>query len=147
MMSELITNHVSAIFLGILITLVLTRIIASAKKSRKEKLDPPFIFGPIRGMYVCYQCDTIFNSVRCPACNEEAIIPLIYLTGSISQDERVANVIRRLREPVVLKLSTFQKGQPIIAEPESRPEPLNGGVSEIPDGILSSWPKAEHELS
>jgi len=132
MLSEFFTNHVSAIFLGILICLVLSRLIASFRKTRKEKPDPPFIFGPIRGMYVCYQCDTVFNTPQCPVCDEQAVIPLIHLTGSVIEDQRVAAVLRRLQEPTILKLSTFKNQQAAATASESRPESANGGMSEVP---------------
>jgi hypothetical protein len=37
----------------------------------------------IHGMFICYQCDTIFTTAYCPGCNEPAAIPLVRLTGSL----------------------------------------------------------------
>src|SRR5271157_5852608 len=96
MLNNFLTNHGLVTFPVLLFLLVLSGIIASRKKPRKERPDPPFIFGPIRGMYVCYQCDTIFNTPRCPECLAEAALPLIHLTGSITEDERVAALIRKM---------------------------------------------------
>src|SRR5208337_3057154 len=108
MLNDFFTNHGSVIFLSILLLVVLSGLISSRKKSRKERPDLPFIFAPIRGMYVCYQCDTIFNTVRCPKCNEGAVIPLVHLTGSVIEDERVAAVLGRLQRRSTWKLPTFQ---------------------------------------
>lgn len=100
MQAEISMNPVQMIFLGVLFFLVLSSLICSQKKrGRRERPDPVIIYGPIRAMYVCYQCDTIFNSSRCPRCNEEAVVPLIQLTGSIMEDERIAAVVGRLQGP------------------------------------------------
>ncbi len=133
MLNDFFTNHGSVIFLSVLFFLVLSGLISSRKKSRQERPDPPFIFAPIRGMYICYQCDTIFNTVRCAECNEEAIIPLIHLTGSIIEDKRAAAVIGKLQGRSTWKLPTFQTlqdGQAVASA--SRPEAPNGGASEVP---------------
>jgi hypothetical protein len=84
-------------------------------------------------MYICYQCDTIFNTVRCPQCGEQAVIPLIQLTGNIIENEGVAAVIGKLQGRSTRKLSTFQpfpERQAISAA--SRPEASNGGSSKVP---------------
>jgi len=132
MLSELFSNHGSAICLGILLCLVVWRVISSSRKSRKKiPVDPPSIFGPIRGMYVCYQCDTIFNTTQCPGCYEDAVIPLIHLTGSIMEDERVAAVIGRLQERNGWKLWNFQDGQKVTLAPASMPASSNGDAPAI----------------
>lgn len=133
MLNDFFTNHGPVMFISILVFLVLFGLVSSRKKSRQERPDPPFIFAPIRGMYICYQCDTIFNTVRCPECNEEAIIPLIHLTGSITEDKRVAAVVAKLQRRSTWKLptlQTFQDGQAVASA--SRPEASNGAASEIP---------------
>src|SRR5208283_4667647 len=104
MLSELFANHGESVFIVALIWVVLLGVTFSGRKSRKERPDPPSIFGPIRGMYVCYQCDTIFNTPQCPVCEEEATIPLIYLTGSVMQHERLTAMISRPQERGTLKL-------------------------------------------
>jgi predicted transcriptional regulator len=141
MLTDLFANHGSVIFLSILLLLVLSGLISSRKKARKERPDPPFIFAHIREMYICYQCDTIFNTARCPECNEEGIIPLIHLTGSIIEDERVAAVIGKMQGRSTWKLPifhTFQNGQAVASA--SRPEVSNGAASEVPVtiGLLPS---------
>jgi len=131
-------NNGLIIFPGLLFLLVLSGVISSRKKSRKEKPDPPSIFGPIRDMFVCYQCDTIFNTTRCPGCNEEAVIPLIHLTGIVLDDERVAAVIDKLQNHRTWKLPAFQvlQGeQPVMPEPASRKKPPNGSAPEVPMSI------------
>ncbi len=131
MLSELFTNHSQAAFIVILLWVVLLGVIFSRSKSRKERPDPPSIFGPIRGMYVCYQCDTIFNTAQCPTCFEEAMIPLIQLTGSVIQNERLAAMIDRLQVRSTWELPTFHDGETDTPTPASRPEPVNGGAYEV----------------
>jgi hypothetical protein len=136
MLNDFFTNHGYVIFFSILFFLVLSGIISSRKKYRRERPDPPSIFAPIRGMYVCYQCDTIFNTARCPECDEEAVIPLIHLTGSIIEDKRVAAVIGKLEGRGAWKLPVFQTlpdGQAVASA--SRPKASNGSASEIPATI------------
>ncbi|MGC8491064.1 MAG: hypothetical protein ACP5SH_04930, partial [Syntrophobacteraceae bacterium] len=139
MLSELFTNHGSAVFMVAFTAFVLSCVMASGRKfRRKEKLDPPPIFGPIRGMYVCYQCDTIFNTALCPNCNEEASIPLIHLTGSIQEDERVAAITNRIKTRGDWKLS-LPRGEQAV--PASLPNPANGNgkdSSEVPVTLLFS---------
>jgi hypothetical protein len=138
MLNDFYTNHGSAIFIGLFLSLFLSLIISSSrKKTRKERPDPPTISGPIRGMYVCYQCDTIFNTDQCPMCGEEAVVPLIHLTGSIMEDERVAVVISKLQKGITWKLPTFHDGQPIAEASASRPKSTNGGASEVPVTLSS----------
>ncbi len=148
MLNEFITNHGPVIFLGLLLLLVLSGIIFSGKKSRTEKPDPPSIFAPIRGMYVCYQCDTIFNTAQCPLCNEDAAIPLIHLTGSILENDRLAAVMEKLQGRSTWKLPTFQafeEGQEVA--PGYMPEVSNGGASEVPMTISALRPERSRELS
>ncbi len=148
MLNDLFTNHGSVIFFSILLLVVLSGLISSRKKSRKERPDLPLIFAPIRGMYVCYQCDTIFNTARCPKCGEEAVIPLIHLTGSVMEDERVASVLGRLQRRSTWKLPTFQSfqdGQAVTSE--SRPEVSNGSASEVPVTIAVLSSERGRELS
>jgi hypothetical protein len=132
MLNELYTNYGSGIFLGTLFCIVLLIAVSVRKKPRKERPDPPSIFGPIRGMYVCYQCDTIFNTVRCPGCNEDAVIPLVHLTGSILEDNRVASVISKLKERSAWEMPSFQDKQTATLEPASMLVSSNGGVSKVP---------------
>jgi uncharacterized alpha/beta hydrolase family protein len=132
MLSELITNHGQTALIVILLWVVLLGVILSRKKSRKDRPDPPSIFGPIRGMYVCYQCDTIFNTAKCPKCYEEAMIPLVQLTGSVIQNERLTAMISRLQGSSTLKLPIFQNSHVETPTPASRPEPVNGDASEVP---------------
>ena len=129
MLNELYMNHGSAIFLGTLISIVLIGAIAFRSKPRKDRPEPPAIFGPIRGMYVCYQCDTVFNTPQCPTCHEEATIPLIHLTGSIAQNERFTAMIDRLQEHSAWKLPAFEDKRVVVLEPARRPKSSNG-VSE-----------------
>ncbi len=148
MLNELFTNHGSAVFLSVLLLLTLASLISSSKKSRKERPDPPIIFAPIRGMYVCYQCDTIFNTPQCPECNEEAVIPLIHLTGSILENETASAVIGKLQGHHTWKLPTFQTfqyGKAITHA--SRPEASNGGAPEVPVAIEVLASESGRELS
>jgi hypothetical protein len=138
MLNEVYTNHGSAIFLGTLLCFVLFCILSSGRKSRKEKPDPPSLFAPIHGMYVCYQCDTIFNTAQCPICGEEAAIPLVHLTGSITEHESLAVVIGKLQEHSTWKLPTFPARQAIILAPPPGPKSSNGGVSEVPRTLRDS---------
>ena len=138
MLSNFLMDNSLVIFPGILLLLVLSGIISSRKKSRKEKPDPPAIFGPIRSMYVCYQCDTVFNTPYCPECNEEAVVPLIHLTGIVNDDERVAAVIDKLQNHRTWKLPAFQMlqgEQPVKPEPASVKKPPNGTATEVPVSI------------
>jgi hypothetical protein len=80
-------------------------------------------------MYVCYQCDTVFNTVRCPKCDEEAVIPLVHLTGSIVEDKRIAPVIGKLQEHSAWKLPAVEAERLIVLESARRPKSSNG-VSE-----------------
>jgi|GEM_PF-6575552 hypothetical protein len=148
MVNELFKDHALVIFISVMFLLVLARLISLSKKSREEKPDLPFLFGPIRGMYVCYQCDTIFNMLRCPVCDEEAILPLIHLTGSILENERVAAVIGKMQGRSTWKaptLQTFQDGQAVT--PASRPRASNGGASEVPVTIAAPTCERGRELS
>lgn len=149
MLSGLFTQYASAAFIVAVVALVLSRLAFSGKKSRrKEKPDPPAIFGPIRGMYVCYQCDTIFNTTQCPGCHEEAAIPLIHLTGSIMEDVRVAAVTNRLKVRANWKLPSLQNEQAIQPAPAVAPVPnsSNGDASEVPVKFLFA-PERGRELS
>ncbi len=133
MQNEFFTNHIQAFFLGTLLLTVLAAIIYPRKKNKKEKPDPPVIFGSIRGMYVCYQCDTIFNTLKCPVCNEEAVVPLIQLTGSIIEDGRVAAVVGKLQRCSTRKLPpllAFQDEHAVLPAPASKP--ANGDATEVP---------------
>ena len=129
MLNELYAHHGSAIFLGTLICVVLLGAISLRKKPRKQRPEPPAIFGPIRGMYVCYQCDTVFNTPQCPTCHEEATIPLIHLTGSIAQNDRFTAMIDKFQEHNVCKLPAFEDKRVGVLEPARRPKSSNG-VSE-----------------
>ena len=131
MLDELFRNHGQAAFIVILLGVVLLGVILSKRKFRKEKPDRPPIFGPIRAMYVCYNCDTIFNTVRCPMCREEATIPLIQLTGSVIQNERLTAMLDRLQMRGTFKLPTSRGGEKHAPTPASRPEAVNGGVYEV----------------
>ena len=135
MLNDFFANYGSMVFLGALILLVMSRIISSSRKSRKERSDPPFMFGPIRGMYVCYQCDTIFNTPKCPVCNEDATIPLIHLTGSVMQFERVSALISKLQENNSWKIPVSQDGQAITLALSTRPELVNNDELEVPVAI------------
>jgi hypothetical protein len=148
MLNEFFTDHGFVIFLSVTFLLVLSSFISFNKRYRGEKPDPPMIFGPIRGMYVCYQCDTIFNTCRCPKCNEEAIIPLIHLTGSVLENEKVAAVIGKLQGSSAWKVptfQTFQEGQAVT--PASRRKGSNGGASEAPVTIAALTSERGRELS
>jgi hypothetical protein len=127
MLGELITNHGESVFIVLLFWVVLTGVIFSRKKPRKERPDPPSIFGPIHGMYVCYQCDTIFNTARCPVCCEDAAIPLISLTGSVTQSEKLTAAINRLQARSTSELPVFQGSESYTSMPASEPEGANGG--------------------
>jgi uncharacterized alpha/beta hydrolase family protein len=148
MLSEFVTNHGEAAFVVILLWVVLLGVIFSRRKSRKERLDPPSIFAPIRGLFVCYQCDTIFNTPQCPVCEEEAAIPLIHLTGSVIQNERLSTLIDRLQERGTLKLPVFQyTDADAPAAAASRPGSANGGASEVPLTLSLPRPEKSRELS
>lgn len=145
MISGLFTNYGSAVFIVAFTAFILSCVMASGRKfRRKEKPDPVPIFGPIRGLYVCYQCDTVFNTAQCPNCHEEAAIPLIYLTGSILEDERVVAITNRIKTRGDWKLSLPQGEQPA---PASLPNPSNGkDSSEVPVSFLFSQQRGR-ELS
>jgi hypothetical protein len=49
----------------------------------------------IHGLYICHQCDVIFNTAYCPSCGEEGMIPLVRLTGSFAKLEYDMNKIRQ----------------------------------------------------
>ncbi len=121
-----------AIFLLAFLSLATAGVVSLGKKSRgKDRPDPPAIFAPIRGMYVCYQCDTIFNTAQCPGCHEDALIPLIHLTGTLMENERVSAVAVRLKEHAVRRFPA----------PESQlsaclPTPPNGDASKVPMTFL-----------
>ena len=145
MLNVLFTNYDSAIFIGAVLVFVFFLALFSGKKGRrKEKGDPPAIFGPIRGMFVCYQCDTIFNTTLCPVCHEEASIPLILLTGSIVEDERVAAVTNRLKARANWKLTPLQIEQAI--HPASVANSSNGDAPVVPVTFLYT-PERSRELS
>jgi uncharacterized alpha/beta hydrolase family protein len=129
---EFFTNHIQVVFLGALLLTVLVGVTFPRKNRQKEKPDPPVIFGSIRGMYVCYQCDTIFNTAQCPRCYEEAMIPLIHLTGSVMQNESLTAMISRLQEHRTLKVPLLQDSDADTPAPASRREPVNGDASEVP---------------
>jgi len=131
MLTELFMNHSQAAFIAILLGVVLVGVIFSRRRPRKERPDPPSIFGPIRGMFVCYQCDTVFNTALCPRCHEEAMIPLIQLTGSVIQNERLTAMLDRLQMRGTFKLPTSRGGEKHAPTPASRPEAVNGGVYEV----------------
>ncbi len=150
MVNNLLANHGIVIFPGLLFLLILWGLISSRKKARKERPDPPVVFAPIRGMFVCYQCDTIFNTPRCPECNEEAVVPLIQLTGNIIGDERVAAVIGKLQRRSDWKLPIFQPledGLAIVPKAASRKKAPNGGASEVPLPIAVHESERGRELS
>lgn len=147
MLNEFFTNHGEVVFVGILLSLVMLLIIStSRRKSRKERPDPPSIYAPIRGMYVCYQCDTIFNTPRCPECNEEAVVPLIHLTGSLIKNERITTVIEKMQGRTTWKLPIFQTFQDVEAVTPG-PEVINGGASEVPVTIAVLSSERGPELS
>jgi len=146
MLSELIANHGESVFVVVLLWVVLLGVMFSRRKSRKEAPDPPAIFGPIRGMYVCYQCDTIFNTTQCPVCREEAVIPLIHLTGTISQNEKLSVMMGRLQERSTLKLPTFEDIEAVKPAPSSRAESANG-ASEVPLALSLLKSERGRELS
>lgn len=147
MLNGLFTHCASEIFIGAVLAFALTRVISSGANSRrKEKPDPPAVFGPIRGMYVCYQCDTVFNTAQCPGCREEALIPLIHLTGSIVEDGRVAAVANRLNARANSKQALLQNEQVVQPLPASLPESSNGNGAEVPVRILFA-PQRRGELS
>ncbi len=147
MLNGLFTHYASEIFIGAVLAFALTRAISSGGKSRrKEKPDLPAVFGPIRGMYVCYQCDTVFNTAQCPGCREEALIPLIHLTGSIEEDGRVVAVAKRLSARVNSKRAPLQNEQVVQPSPASLPESSNGGGAEVPVRFLIA-PQRRGELS
>jgi len=126
MLNEIYAHYGSAIFLSTLVCIVLLGAICFRNKPRKDRPEPPAIFGPIRGMYVCYQCDTVFNTVRCPKCNEDAVIPLVHLTGSIVEDKRIAPVIGKLQEHSAWKLPATEEKRVVVLEPARRPKSSNG---------------------
>jgi hypothetical protein len=135
MLSEFFASHGLETIPVVIFLLTLSAIITSRKKHRKERPDPPVLFGPIRGLYVCYQCDTIFNTTRCPGCQEDAVIPLIQLTGSIVEDDGVADVIRRLQrlgEWKLPDLQTLQIGQAVTPALKPGRKSSNGKASEVP---------------
>ncbi|MDR3569997.1 MAG: hypothetical protein P4L43_18395 [Syntrophobacteraceae bacterium] len=148
MVGGLFTHYALEIFMGAVFVFALSRIVSSGRNyRRREKPDPPAIFGPIRGMYVCYQCDTIFNTTQCPGCYEEASIPLIYLTGSIMEDERVRAVARRLNTRANRKPAPLQNEQTVVPPaPASVAQSANGEASEVPVRIVFS-PQRGRELS
>jgi hypothetical protein len=147
MLSEFFTDHGSVIFICVLFLLILSRV-PFGNKSRRERPDPPVISGHIHGMYICYQCDTIFNTPRCPECGEEAVVPLVRLTGSIMENERITAVIGKLQGRSTRKLPTFQTFQDVeAATPAPRPEVANGGASEVPVSIAVIRPERSRELS
>ena len=126
MLNEIYAHHGWTIVLGTLVCIVLLGAISLREKPRKLRPEPPAIFGPIRGMYVCYQCDTVFNTIRCPKCNEEAVIPLVHLTGSIVEDKRITPVIGKLQEYGGWKLPALEDKQLVLLEPACRPKSSNG---------------------
>jgi len=135
MLNELFTNHGLLVFSGLLFLVVLLSLISTSRKYRKERPDPPMIFAPIRGMYICYQCDNIFNTPRCPACDEEAVIPLVHLTGSIMEEDRITAVIDKLQDRRTWRLpkvKTFIDGQAFASVASPEPGSLNGDGSEVP---------------
>ena len=150
MLKEFFTDHGVELFPIVVLFLVLLAIRSSKKKVRKERPDPPLIYGPIRGMYVCYQCDTVFNTPRCPECLEEAVIPLIHLTGSLTEDERVAAVIGKLQGHTTSKLPRFQI-VPLPAASSSASasgsKGSNGSASEFPAIITTVTSERSSELS
>ena len=147
MLNELLTNHGGAAFVVILLGVVLLGVLFSRRRSRSERPDPPSIFGPIRGMYVCYQCDTVFNTTQCPVCHEEATIPLIHLTGSVILNDRLTALMDRLQERSTWKLPTFAESEAAAAAPSSRLESPNGGASEVPLTVALLRSERSRELS
>ena len=147
MLDGLFTHYASKIFIGAVLTFALSRFVACGKKKRrKEKPDPAAIFGPIRGMFVCYQCDTVFNTSQCPGCHEEGSIPLIHLTGSILEDERVAAVANRMNGRPGRKAASFNNELMVQPGQAPVPEAPNGDASEVPVRIVFS-PQRGRELS
>jgi hypothetical protein len=145
MLSRFFSQYASAIFIVAVLAFALARSVSGVKRSgRKEKPDPPPVFGPIRGMYVCYQCDLIFNTARCPGCQEEALIPLIHLTGSIQEDERVSAVTKRIGPNGSRNLSVLPRQQPV--QPVALTNSTNGDSAEVPVRILFA-PEGGRELS
>ena len=147
MVSELLANHGEAAFIIILLWVVFLGVLFSRRKSRSEKPDPPSIYGPIRGMYVCYQCDTIFNTEQCPVCYEQATIPLIHLTGSVILNDRLTAMMGRLQERSTLKLPTLVNGEAATPASASKPASSNGVATEVP--LTVALPRSERgrELS
>ena len=148
MLNDIFSNHGLVIFLSVFFLLVSSLFINFRRKPREEKPDGPLIFGPVRGMYVCYQCDTIFNTRQCPECGEEAVIPLIHLTGSITENERVASVISKMQTPGDWKMPAFRTFQDTqIVAPSSVPENANGDASKVPLTMEVLKPERSRELS
>ena len=131
MLSELLTNHGEAAFIVVLLGVAFLGVLLSRRKSRSEKPDPPSIFGPIRGMYVCYQCDTVFNTAQCPVCHEEATIPLIHLTGSVILNERLTAMMGRIKERSAWNSQTIGESEAATPVPASRPATSNGAATEL----------------
>ena len=148
MLNEFFTDHGYMMFFSVIFFLVLSSLISFKRRYREEKPDHRMIYGPIRGMYVCYQCDTIFNTLRCPKCNEEAIVPLIHLTGSVLQTEKVTAVISKLQTSSTWKIPAFQTLQDGEAvTPASRPKASNGAASKVPVKIPVLTSERGSELS
>lgn len=147
MLNGLLTNYASELFIVTALGLILWRIVAANRRAqRKEKPDPPAIYGPIRGMYVCHQCDTIFNTTYCPGCHEEAVVPLINLTGSILEDENVAAIVSRLKARANWKPASVPSEQAVQAAPAALPKAANGDASEVPVRLMYE-PERVRELS
>jgi hypothetical protein len=146
MLKGLFSEYATAVFMAAVLAFAIARVVSSGKNSRRrEKPDPVPVFGPIRGMYVCYQCDTIFNTAQCPYCREEASIPLIHLTGSLLEDERVSVVTRRIDVRAGRNLPALQNELAATA-PATALKPANGDGSGVPVRILFA-PERGRELS
>lgn len=147
MLDGLLNHYASVILIVAALALVLSRILAASRRARRrERPDPEAIFGPIRGMYVCYQCDTVFNTAYCPGCHEEAVVPLINLTGSILESENVVAIVSRIKARTNWKLAAVPSEQAIQAAPASLPKPANGDASEAPVRLMYE-PERGRELS
>ncbi|MGC9197009.1 MAG: hypothetical protein ACP5IL_16380 [Syntrophobacteraceae bacterium] len=145
MLSQFFSQYSSAILIVAVLAFALARSVSGVKRSRRrEKPDPAPVFGPIRGMYVCYQCDLIFNTAQCPGCQEEAKVPLIHLTGSILEDERVSAVTNRISPSGSRNLPALPRQQPV--QPVALTNSSNGDSAEVPVRILFA-PESGRELS
>jgi len=82
--SEMLIKYVIPVILTLFVAYTIRKTSRTKWTRYNESMDTNILYGPIRGMFVCYECDTIFNTPMCPECHEEAVIPLIRLTGSVT---------------------------------------------------------------